>query len=129
MECLTDVRSRRGTTRQLVDSISYLDRDQWLAEAGPRNGFAGPFLVGDADLDGTVAAGDLNELGLTWSSDNNNWSNGNFTGGGTNAADLNAMALNWQNMVPLAGAQAVPEPTSLALALSMALVLLRRRRK
>ena len=52
--------------------VNDLDRDQWLAEAGPRNGFAGPFLVGDADLDGTVAAGDLNELGLTWSSDNNN---------------------------------------------------------
>ncbi len=110
-------------------AVNDLDRDQWLAEAGPSNGFAGPFLVGDANLDGTVAAGDLNELGLTWLSDNNNWSNGNFTGGRTNAADLNAMALNWQDSVPLAGAQAVPEPSSLALALSLALGLLLRIRR
>ncbi len=105
-------------------SVNDLDRDEWLAEAGPTNGFAGPFLVGDADLDGTVAAGDLNALGLTWLSDNNNWSNGNFTGGNTNAADLNALALNWQSSVPPAAAQAVPEPSSLVLAGSLAVGLL-----
>lgn len=111
-------------------AVDDMDRDQWLAEAGPSNGFSDSFLVGDANLDGMVAAGDLNEVGLTWQSDNNNWSNGNFTGGGTNAADLNAMALNWQDSVPLAGAQAVPEPSSFVLALSLAVgLLLQLRRK
>ena len=90
------------------------DRDEWLAEAGPANGFAGSFLVGDANLDGGANAQDLNALALTWQTDNNNWTNGNFAGGGTNAGDLNALALNWQQNVP-AAAQSVPEPTGLAI--------------
>ncbi len=98
--------------------VDDLDRDAWLAEAGPGNGFTGPYLVGDANLDGGVNAQDLNALGLTWQSDNNNWTNGNFTGGGTNSGDLNALALNWQQSVP-AAAQAVPEPAGLAMLLSV----------
>lgn len=105
-------------------SVDDLDRDAWLAEVGPRNGFAGSYLVGDADLNGTVGSGDLNALALTWQTDNDNWSNGNFTGGGTNAADLNELALNWQDSVPLAGAAAVPEPTGIVLALGFAVALL-----
>jgi len=66
---------------------------------------------------------------LTWQTDNNNWSNGNFTGGGTNAGDLNELALNWQSSVALAGAQAVPEPSGIALALCFAVGLLARQRK
>lgn len=94
------------------------DRDAWLANAGPLNGFAGAFLVGDSNLDGSVNAADLNAVGLTWQSANDNWTNGNFTGGGTNAADLNVMALNWQQSVPLAAAaHSVPEPASLVLLL------------
>ncbi len=89
--------------------VNDADRDVWLADAGPANGFAGPFLVGDSNLNGTVAVEDLNALGLTWTSDNSNWSNGNFTGAGSNAGDLNALALNWQDSVP-AAALAVPEP-------------------
>lgn len=85
------------------------DRDDWLAAAGPANGFAGPFLVGDSNIDGGVDAQDLNALGVAWLSDNNNWSNGNFTGNGADAADLNALALNWQETVP-AARNAVPEP-------------------
>ena len=95
-------------------AVNDLDRDEWLAQAGPLNGFAGAFLVGDSDLDGTVAASDLNALGVSWQSDNNNWTQGNYTGGGANSADLNAMALNWQASVP-AAAQAVPEPTGIAI--------------
>ena len=78
--------------------------------------FFGRVPCGDANLDGTVEAGDLNALALTWQSDSHNWTNGNFTGGGTNAADLNELALNWQQSVP-AAAQAVPEPASMCLAL------------
>jgi hypothetical protein len=93
------------------------DRDEWLAAAGANNGLAGPYLVGDANLDGAVDAVDLNQLGLSWLSDNHDWSRGNFTGGGANVADLNALALNWQQSVP-AGA-AVPEPASLLVALGL----------
>ena len=96
-------------------AVDDLDRDAWLGEAGPANGFAGSFLVGDANLDGSAGAQDLNALALTWQTDNNNWTNGNFTGGGTNAGDLNELALNWQESVPLAAAAAVPEPTGFAL--------------
>jgi hypothetical protein len=92
------------------------DRDAWLAEAGPLNALSAAYLVGDANLDGTVGAGDLNALALTWQSDNHNWTNGNFTGGSTNAADLNELALNWQQSVPTA-AQSVPEPASMCLVL------------
>ncbi len=93
------------------------DRDEWLAAAGEMNGLAGPYLVGDANLDGAVDARDLNQLGLSWSSNNNDWSGGNFTGGDVNAADLNALALNWQQSVPAAAA--VPEPSSLLLLLGL----------
>ena len=90
------------------------DRDEWLTIAGPANGFSDAFLVGDSNLDGSVDAADLNAVGLTWQSDNDNWTNGNFAGGGTNAADLNVMALNWQQSVPPAAmAQSVPEPATL----------------
>ena len=103
--------------------VNDTDRDDWLALAGPQNGFAGGFLVGDSNLDGIVDAEDLNALGVSWQSANNNWSNGNFTGGGIDAADLNALALNWRESVPLAAANsAVPEPATITLALlSMAL--------
>jgi hypothetical protein len=110
-------------------SVNDLDRDQWLADAGPRNDFSGSFLVGDANLDGAVGAADLNALALTWQSDNNNWSNGNFSGGGTNAIDLNAMALNWQDSVPLAGAEAVPEPSGIVLVLGFGVALLGLKRR
>jgi hypothetical protein len=105
------------------------DRDQWLAIAGPANGFSAAFLGGDSNLDGRVDAGDLNAVGLTWQSANDNWTNGNFTGGGTNAADLNVLALNWQQSVPLAAAaHSVPEPATLVLLLVGVVVSLRFRR-
>lgn len=94
--------------------VDDLDRDRWLADAGPLNGLSDAFLLGDANLDGTVDAQDLNELGVTWQTDNNNWTNGNFTGGGSDAADLNVVGINWQNSVAPSAA-AVPEPSTWAL--------------
>ena len=91
------------------------DRDDWLAQAGTDHGLAGPYLVGDSNLDRTVDAADLNALALSWLSDANEWTGGNFTGGGVNAADLNALALNWQSSTAVAAA--VPEPASHVLAL------------
>ncbi len=86
------------------------DRDQWLTDAGPPNGFSGPILVGDSNLDGQVNATDLNALAISWQQDVHNWTDGNYTGSAVNAADLNAMAVNWQESVPVAAA-AVPEPS------------------
>ena len=101
--------------------VDNADRDQWLALAGPENGFVGPLLVGDSDTNGTVDAIDLNALALSWQNPQVfNWTSGNFsvTGGpGVNAADLNALALNWQASSVAAASQAVPEPTGFGLML------------
>lgn len=92
--------------------VDNLDRDFWLAEAGPRNGFAGSLLTGDANLDGTVDGSDLNELGKSWQSENALWSQGNFTGANSNGADLNELGKNWRNSVARQAATAiVPEPS------------------
>ncbi len=95
------------------------DRDAWLSDAATNNGLSAPYLLGDANLDLRVNAGDLNEVGIAWQTANNNWSNGNFTGGGVNAGDLNDLALNWQKAHPDAplGANAVPEPASFVMLL------------
>ena len=92
------------------------DRDTWLAEAATANGLSAPYDLGDANLDLRVNVNDLNEVGLAWLSDNNNWTNGNFTGGGVGAPDLNEIGINWQKVHPDApiGA-AVPEPTGVLL--------------
>lgn len=92
------------------------DRDAWLADAATENGLSAPYFVGDSNLDLRVNAADLNVVGIDWLSDNNNWTNGNYTAAGVNVQDLNAMALNWQAQHPDApiGA-AVPEPTGMLL--------------
>jgi protocatechuate 3,4-dioxygenase beta subunit len=98
--------------------VDNADRDQWLALAGPENGFAGPLLVGDSDTNGTVDAIDLNALALSWQDpQDHNWTSGNFSvagGPGVNAGDLNELALNWRaSSVAAAASQAVPEPTGI----------------
>ena len=108
--------------------VNELDRDEWLHQAGDKNGFADAFLVGDANLDGSVDSSDLNALGISWLTENNLWSQGNFVGGGSNAADLNALALNWRSRVEAAANQAVPEPTGFFLALGLFGTLWYRRR-
>ena len=110
------------------------DRDAWLAIAGPANGFAGPLLVGDSNLDGTIDAADLNATALRWQTDNADWTKGNYSGGNNDAGDLNAMALNWQQSVPLAaaaasGTQSVPEPATHLLILLGLLPLLNAHRR
>ena len=63
--------------------VNDMDRDDWLALAGPENGFAGSLLVGDANLDGISNAADLNPLALSWqNAEVFNWTNGNFTSEG-----------------------------------------------
>ncbi len=119
------------TGNEIVDLA---DQDRWRADAAAKNGFAEPYLNGDANLDGSVLVGDLNAVGTNWQSSPDPWSSGDFNADGiVDVADLNGLALNWQDSIPAAAAQtAVPEPASL---LAMGLVcgamsscLVRRRR-
>jgi hypothetical protein len=53
-------------------------------------------FMGDANLDGTVNAADLNAVGLNWQNPGG-WAGGDFTGdGNVNAGDLNLIGINWQ---------------------------------
>ena len=52
---------------------------------------------GDANLDFKVDAADLNDLALHWQQDVIGWKQGDFNGDGfVNAADLNVLAIGWQ---------------------------------
>ncbi len=95
--------------------VSDLDLEQWLQGAATFNGFAAPYLFGDANLDGTVNATDLNALALNWQNNISSWGGGDFTADGVvNAGDLNKLALSWRESIPTA-AVAVPEPGCLAM--------------
>ncbi len=107
--------------------VDDLDRDSWLAVAGPRNGFAGALLIGDGNLDGIVNSADLGVLGVNWQSARNGWTEGNFSGKDVNSKDLNALAVNWQSSVPLA--TAVPEPSHGLLVFAMSILSLNRFRR
>ena len=103
--------------------IDQADVDQWLSSAATANGFVESFARGDANLDGTVNANDLNALALNWQQAGALWSTGDFTGeGNVNPADLNALGLNWQSSIAQAATVAVPEPSTISL--SLALILL-----
>ncbi len=109
--------------------ISIADRNDWLSKAATENGKGAPYLLGDANLDGSVDALDLNELGQRWRQQDNQWSHGDFTADGAiNALDLNEMGQNWRATIPMSAAAAsVPEPSALCLVLIAMLGLLGRR--
>lgn len=95
------------------DSVVDLgDVNEWLSIAATENGFAEPYLLGDADLDGTIGASDLNRVALNWRSAANKWSDGDFNADGrVDAGDLNSVGLNWRQSISAAAATAaVPEP-------------------
>ena len=54
-------------------------------------------LMGDANLDGVVDAGDLNQLGVNWQAEiDPDWSQGDFNGDGmVGVGDLNVLGVNW----------------------------------
>ena len=93
------------------------DLEQWRATAAEENGFAAPCLLGDANLDGSVNAHDLNFLGKNWLGNPNPWQWGDFTADGTvDASDLNQLAQNWQQAIPTAASpESVPKPAAMAL--------------
>ena len=113
------------------DVLNGQDLEQWLVTAAEENGFGAPYLIGDANLDGSVNASDLNALGQNWRGHPKTWQLGDFTADGTvDASDLNQLAQNWQTSIPLGAAQAtaVPEPASYAaLILAIVMIVLRRR--
>lgn len=93
--------------------VDLADRDSWLATAGAEHELPGPYLAGDATLDGNVNAEDLNRVGLNWQGASNNWSDGNFDEfPGVAAGDLNVVGLNWQRSSGLVAANTVPEPSA-----------------
>jgi hypothetical protein len=99
--------------------IDLADRDQWLSIAAQENGFSEPYLLGDANLDGVVAAADLNTLGTNWRQSVDRWSNADFNADGVaDAADLNLLGLSWQQGI--AQASAVPEPPGLGITAMLA---------
>ena len=109
-----------GTTEAKFDingdgSVNASDLDEWRSLAGTQNGLARPYLAADTNLDRVVDAGDLNNLGLSWSTSPNVWSGGDLNADGSvDAGDLNLVGLDWQEEVGLAAANAsaVPEPNS-----------------
>jgi hypothetical protein len=114
-------------------TVDLADQDRWRADAATDNGFAEPYLNGDANLDGSVLVGDLNAVGTNWQSSPDPWSSGDFNADGVvDVADLNLLALNWQESIPTAAAQAaVPEPTSMLMVIFawIAIICLNRRRR
>ena len=91
--------------------VSVGDLHEWLSMAATENGFSEPYLPGDADLDGTVGAADLNQVALNWRSAVDRWNEGDFNADGmVDAGDLNSLALNWRESISAAAAtSAVPE--------------------
>ncbi len=90
------------------------DLSKWLSDAATANGLQNAYFSGDANLDGTVDAGDLNAVGLNWQESVEGWSLGDFTADGlVDASDLNDVGLNWQKTASAAATAAVPEPGSL----------------
>jgi hypothetical protein len=98
-------------------AVNSNDLEQWRNDAAAANGFVEAYLPGDANLDGSVSASDLNALGISWLQSPNTWSAGDFTADGVaNAADLNDLGLNWLKTIATAAAtQTVPEPSSAVL--------------
>ncbi len=95
------------------------DRDEWLDLAAQENGFAESYLLGDSNLDGIVNSADLNALALNWQQDFDDWSGGNFTSGAVTSLDLNELALNWQQSIPIAASNAAPVPEPSTLFLTL----------
>lgn len=91
--------------------IDLADRDEWLAQAGYANGFDSPYLLGDANLDGSVDGVDF----VLWNGSKFGsslaWNNGDFNGDGeVNGADF--VIWNSNKFTSSDAIHAIPEPVS-----------------
>ncbi len=68
-------------------------------------------FYGDANLDRTVDARDLNLIGINWQDSGAGWAGGDFTGDDfVDARDLNLLGLNWRNAAAAAAARVPRAP-------------------
>ena len=112
--------------------IDEKDVTTWLSFAATENGFREPYKLGDANLDGTVDAQDLNVVGLNWQTDGNTWSTGDFNGDGiVGPLDLNKVGLAWLSSIsPVApAAVTAPEPSTNGICLIAVLMLALQKRR
>ena len=73
-------------------------------------------FFGDANLDRTVDARDLNTIGIHWQDSGSGWEDGDFTGdGNVDARDLNLLALNWRKTAAAAAARVPRAPLAAAI--------------
>jgi hypothetical protein len=85
------------------------DRDAWLSQAGNANGFASPYRLGDANLDGFVDGSDFNIWNGSKFTASLNWDDGNFNGDGfVDGSDFNLW--NGNKFTASEGGPPVPEP-------------------
>ena len=73
--------------------VTIADRDEWLVQAGAANLASGnPYLLGDANLDGSVDVSDFNRWNSNKFSSSSNWTDGDFNADGfVDVSDFN----NW----------------------------------
>ena len=112
-------------------SITQNDIGVWLETAATANGLSAPYRPGDANLDGTIDAQDLNAVGRNWQAESNSWQGGDFNADRrVDALDLNAVGQGWLSTVAQAAPiESVPEPSGhMPTLLGMAAVLTIRRR-
>ncbi|MEM7317198.1 MAG: hypothetical protein AAF497_29035 [Planctomycetota bacterium] len=108
-----------------------LDTDRWLADAAQFNGLEGPYLYGDANLDGDVDVSDFNLWNSNKFTPQVRWDRGDFNGDGqVDVSDFNAWNQNKFRRV-LPANSLVPEPSCWLLtlfALANLILVVRKRR-
>lgn len=116
---LVNVRDRAGSASNLQNCgfvFAFVPFDNSLMPAAP----------GDANYDGTVDEEDAEIVAMNWGNSDATWTMGDFNlDGRVGAADASIMAANWgYNHTE---AEAVPEPSSIAVALAALVLLIPRR--
>ena len=90
-------------------TIDNADVDEWLLLAATDNGFSGPYLHGDADLNGVVDFLDFNSWASHRFQGHLRWDHGDFDGSGVvDFLDFNRWATNRFQSTPML----VPEPAT-----------------
>ncbi len=98
-------------------ALDLADRDAWLAAAGNENGLAGPYLLGDLNLDGFVDGQDFIEWNQHKFTTNADWCSGDINADGVidgqDFIQWNANKFQSSD----GSAQTVPEPAAVCLLL------------